>query len=165
MKKYTFTLTITETTTSEVVTNILQKVAQENKIKEQLAENNRLVTEQMKSVLNVVYDELSELLKPLNLKLSSHYKSRDFSVMRINTYGFSLETKIGGAKEHSGTYRDAVLVRIYCPYENGKLTFIPKLVMYGQNAFNKSLSIDFTTSENLIEIFSKEIEKMYRNNS
>ena len=164
MKKYTFTLTITETTTSEVVTNILEKVAQENKIKEQLVENNRLVVEQMKKVLDVVYNELTELLEPLNLALSSHYRNQGFTTMKLNCYGFSLETKIGGVKEHSGTYRDAVFVRIYCPYENGKLTFIPKLVMYGQDTFNQSRPIDFTTSENLIETFSKEIEKMYRNN-
>ena len=164
MKKYTFTLTITETTTSEVVNNIIEKVAQENRIKQQLSENNKLAVEEMKKVLNIIYSELTELLQPLNLNLSTHYKFRDFSSLQVNCYGFSLETKIGGLKEHMGTDRDAVFVRIYCPYENGKLTFIPKLVMYGQDTFNQSRHIDFTTSENLIETFSKEIEKMYKNN-
>jgi hypothetical protein len=71
---------------------------------------------------------------------------------------------MGGNMEHCGTSSDAVILRLYCPYENGKLTFNPKLVMFAQSYYAKTKEVPFTTSDNLIDTFSATIEKMYRNN-
>jgi hypothetical protein len=164
MKKYTFTLTVEEIVENNVVNSIIAKVIEEDRIKLLTTENNNKVVEEMKKVLNVIYSELTELLQPLNLTLSRHYRGESFSVMQINTYGFSIETMIGGKKEHSGSSKDAIYIRIYCPYNNGKLTFEPSIKMYAQDVWNQSRHLNFTTSENLIETFSKEIEKIYKNN-
>ena len=166
MKKYTFTLTIEEVTTNNVVNSIIEKVAEEQRVKKLIFENNTIIFEEMKKVLDIVYDELTELLEPLNLNLSSHYKSKVFNngILTYNHYGVFIQTMIGGKKEHCGGSKDVIYVRLYCPYNNGKLSFEPTIKMYAQDVWNRSREIDFTSSENLIETFSKEIEKIYRNN-
>jgi hypothetical protein len=161
MKKYTFTLTITETATSEVVNNIIEKVAQEEKLKNEIKETNLLVVEEMKKVLNVIYSELTELLQPLNLGLSTHFRGQ---CGLHNSEMASLTTMIGGSKEHS-VGRIGIYIQIICPRKNDRLTFNPIIKVYSQNAYgSKQKSINFTTSEDLIEVFSDELEYMYRNN-
>lgn len=164
MKKYTFTLLIEEVTVNNTVNNILEKVKEEKRIKTLKEENNNQVVVEMKKVLDAICSDLAELLQPLDLTLSTHYKNRNFSVMHINSYGFSIETMIGGKKEHCGSSKDAVYVRLYCPYNNGELSFEPIIKMYSQDVWSQSRHINFISSENLIETFSEEIEKMYRNN-
>jgi len=161
MKKYTFTLTITETTISDGVTNILEKVAREERIKNEKTEANKLVVEEMKKVLNVIHSELTELLQPLNLKLSTHFRGQ---CGMHNSEMASLTTMIGGSKEHSGS-RTGIFIQIICPRKNDKVIFNPIIKVYSQNAYGNTLkSTEFTTSEDLISVFSDELEAMYKNN-
>ena len=166
MKKYTFTITVEEVVENNVVNSIIAKVIEEDRIKLLVAENNNKVVLEMKKVLEVIYADLTELLKPLNLTVCSHFRNRGKTMSGLdnNHFGKLIDIKIGGNKEHSGTSKDKVVVRLYCPFENGKLTFRPKIVMFEESYCAKTNETPFTTSENLIETFSEKIEKMYRNN-
>jgi hypothetical protein len=165
MKKYTFTLIVEEVAFSNTVNNIIEKVKEEKRIESLIEQNNNNVIKEMKNVLEVVYSDLTELLKPLDLTVSSHFRKR--SVIRCldsNCFGKLIDLKIGGSKEHCGVSEDAVIIRLYCPYESGKLTFNPKLVMFAENYCSKTKEFPFISSDNLIDTFNKTIEKMYKNN-
>jgi hypothetical protein len=161
MKKYTFTLIVEEIKESNVVKSIIAKVIEEDRIQLLIKENNIKVVEEMKKVLNVIHSELTELLQPLNLKLDTHFRGQ---YGRHNSTMTSLTTKIGGSKEHSGG-RIGIYIQIICPIKNDRITFNPIIKVYNQDAYgNKQKSTEFTTSEDLIEVFSDELEYMYRNN-
>ena len=165
MTKYTFTLTIQELTINNTVNSIIEKVREEERIKALVSQNNIKVITEMKKVLEVLYADLTELLKPLDLKVYSHFRSKsDFDTLGSNCFGKLIDLTIGGNREHCGISKDKVVLRLYCPFENGKLAFEPRLVMFSEDVYLKTKEIPFTTSDNLIETFSTTIEKMYRNN-
>jgi hypothetical protein len=165
MKKYTFTLLIEEVTVSNTVNNILEKVKEEKRIEALIEQNNNFVIREMQKVLEVIHADLTELLQPLDLKASSHFRERNFiGSLNTNSFGKFLDIQIGGRLEHYGVKSEAVFVRLYCPFEDGRLIFKPNLVMFSQDTWMSRSQIPFTTSENLIDTYSDVIEKMYRNN-
>ena len=165
MKKYTFTLTITETTFNNTINGIIEKVREEERINTLILENNNKVISEMKNILEIIYADLTEQLKPLNLTVVSHFKTKQtIESLGSNHFGKLIDLTIGGNKEHCGASKDRVVIRLYCPYENGKLIFNPKLVMFAESYYTKTKEVPFITSDNLIDTFSITIEKMYRNN-
>jgi hypothetical protein len=165
MKKYTFTLLIEEVTVSNTVNNILEKVREEKRREALIEQNNNIIIAEMQKVLEVIHADLTELLEPLSLTVSSHFRNRNtIKLLDVNRFGKILEMRIGGYLEHCGIRKDAVTVRMYCPFENGELIYKPKLVMYSEDFWIKRSETPFTTSENLIDTYSDVIEKMYKNN-
>jgi hypothetical protein len=165
MKKYIFTLIIEELTLNNTVNSIIEKVREEERISALIVENNNKIISEMKSILEVVYSDLTEQLKPLDLAVASHFRNLNgIQGLGSNCFGKLIDLRIGGNKEHCGVSRDAIILRLYCPYENGKLTFNPSLVMFAESPFAKTKEVPFTTSDNLINTFAITLEKMYRNN-
>lgn len=165
MKKYTFTLTIEELTLNNTVNSIIEKVREEERVSALIIENNNKIISEMKSILEVIYSDLTEQLKPLDLAVDSHFRNRNvIQSLGSNHFGKLIDLKIGGNKEHCGSSKDAIIIRLYCPYENSKLTFNPKLVMFAESYCAKTKEVPFTTSDSLIDTFAITIEKMYRNN-
>jgi hypothetical protein len=166
MKKYIFTLTVTDfeenNLGNNVVNNILEKVREEQRVQEIIDANNQIIHKELQSILDVIREEVAEIIAPLNLSLSTHYRRQKISWGDSNNQGLMLETQIGGSIEHCR--REGIFIRVYCPHKGKKLIFEPTVKMFTQNHYRKDEEVEYTTGANLVEYFSEVIEKMYRKN-
>jgi hypothetical protein len=162
MKKFTFTLTVTDFEENKTVNNIIEKVREEQRVQAIIDSNNQIIHKELQSILDVIREEVTEIVAPLNLTLSTHYKGQGISWGNSNYQGFMLETKIGGIIEHY--HKEGVFIRVYCPRKGKELIFKPTVKMFTESNYRKGEEVEYTTGAKLVEYFSEVLEKMYKNN-